>query len=261
MSMSYSNEDLAAAQACFAMASRLLYEEPAVEGVADQTAMRLFAAAPFGMDQPQERKGLERMDGWCLAARGKALDALKEKGIEPLDNEAAVEEALRDSPVFRESVDDLRREWLRLFVGLGAPEASCLESFYVEPNHHLFGKNTLAVREAYRRHGLQVEKLHAEPDDHLGLMLGFVSRLIEEEQASWSSGESEKRISLAREQEAFLCEHILPWLAPWRYAVATHASSDYFLGLGDFVFGLIACYAARFSIAFDEETQAFQRSK
>lgn len=261
MDMSYSNEDLAAAQACFAMASRLLYEEPTVEGVADQTALRLFAAAPFGMSQTQEREGLERMDAWCLAARGEALSALEEKGIEPSDDEAAEAETLRDSPVFRESVDSLRREWLRLFVGLGAPQASCLESFYVEPNHHLFGKNTLAVREAYRQHGLQVEKLHAEPDDHLGLMLGFVSRLIEEERTAWAADESEKRISLAHEQEAFLCEHILPWLAPWRYAVAAHASSDYFLGLGDFVFGLIACYAVRFSIAFDEETQAFRRCK
>lgn len=261
MDMSYSNEDLAAAQACFAMASRLLYEEPTVEGVADQTALRLFAAAPFGMDQPQEREGLERMDAWCLVAKGKALSTLEEKGIEPSDDEAAVAEALRDSPIFRESVDGLRREWLRLFVGLGAPEASCLESFYVEPNHHLFGKNTLAVREAYRRHGLQVERLHAEPDDHLGLMLGFVSRLIEEERTAQLADDVVGQTSLAHEQEAFLCEHVLPWLAPWRYAVAAHASSEYFLGLGDFVFGLIACYAARFSIAFDEETQAFRRSR
>ncbi|MFR5093067.1 MAG: molecular chaperone [Adlercreutzia equolifaciens] len=70
----------------------------------------------------------------------------------------------------------VRREMAaRLFVGLGTPEASCQESFYVEPNSHMFGKNVIAVREAYRRHGLEIERLHREPD-HLGLMLGFLSR-------------------------------------------------------------------------------------
>ena len=94
--------------------------------------------------------------------------------------EASADEAaarLVESPAFAEAVAELRREWLRLFVGLGTPEASCLESFYVEPNSHMFGKNVIAVREAYRRHGLEIERLHREPDDHLGLMLGFLSRL------------------------------------------------------------------------------------
>ena len=74
-----------------------------------------------------------------------------------MPEEASADEAaarLVESPAFAEAVAELRREWLRLFVGLGTPEASCLESFYVEPNSHMFGKNVIAVREAYRRHGL-----------------------------------------------------------------------------------------------------------
>ena len=73
---------------------------------------------------------------------------------------------------FDERVAALRREWLRLFVGAGTPDAPSWESFYRDPNSQLFSARTLEVREQYRRHGLQIERLHAEPDDHLGLMLG-----------------------------------------------------------------------------------------
>ena len=56
-------------------------------------------------------------------------------------------------------------------------------------------------------------------------------------------------------------EHVLPWLAPWRYAVEKHARTDYYRGVGTFVFGLAACYAERFGIRFDEEACAFKRRK
>ena len=142
----------------------------------------------------------------------------------------------------------LRREWLRLFVGAGTPDAPSWESFYRDPNSQLFSARTLEVRERYRRHGLQIERLYAEPDDHLGLMLGFVGHLIGLEAEA-----------LADEQESFLVEHVLPWLAAWRYSVDAHASSDYFRGAGAFVFGLCARYAQRFGVAFDREGQVFKR--
>ena len=65
---------------------------------------------------------------------------------------------------------------------------------------------------------------------------------------------------LRAEQEGFLEKHVLPWLAAWRYEVAKHAASDYYRGAGELAFGLCACYARRFGIAFDEEAQAFKRT-
>lgn len=253
MNTPFSPEDLAAAEVCFAVASSLLYDEPAVPVVAEQVASRQFAEAPFAGDNEYARNGLALLDAWCAEI---AKDADRVQAAPSSDAAALVE-----SPAFVEQVNGLRREWLRLFVGLGTPEASCLESFYVEPNSHMFGKNTLAVRAAYRRHGLQAEKLHAEPDDHLGLMLSFLAHLIREERAAVEAGDAETAAALSSEQEAFLAEHVLPWLAPWRYAVGKHARTDYFRGVGDFTFGLVACYAARFGIRFDGEAQAFKQGK
>ena len=184
MNTPFDSDTLAAAEVCFAVASQLLYLEPEIAPVAEQVASRQFASAPFGEGNDDERQGLHLLDGWCAVA----LNASE------VPEEASADEAaarLVESPAFAEAVAELRREWLRLFVGLGTPEASCLESFYVEPNSHMFGKNVIAVREAYRRHGLEIERLHREPDDHLGLMLGFLSRLMAEEREAVEAGDKD----------------------------------------------------------------------
>ena len=220
MNAPYNQDVLAAAEACFAQASQLLYCEPDAEVVADQVAERPFQNAPFGMDDADVREGMALMDAWCVAAAA-------------------------DEAGFDERVAALRREWLRLFVGAGTPDAPSWESFYRDPNSQLFSARTLEVRERYRRHGLQIERLYAEPDDHLGLMLGFVGHLIGLEAEALAVGDGAAAGEAADEQESFLVEHVLPWLAAWRYSVDAHASSDYFRGAGAFVFGLCARYAQR----------------
>lgn len=230
MSIPYDQETLACAEACFAAASRLLYCEPDDAEIAAQAEQCMFAEAPFGMDDACVRAGLAALDAWCA---------------EPLDDKR---------------VAALKREWFRLFVGAGTPDAPSWESFYVDPNSQLFSTSTLDVRAWYQRYGLQIERLHAEPDDHLGLMLGFVGHLVGLEAEALAEGDEPRAAELAHDQEAFLVEHVLPWLAAWRYAVREHAASDYFRGAGDLVFGLCARYARRFGIAFDEGRQAFKRA-
>ena len=248
-------EQLASAEVSLAVASSLLYVEPDPAEVAAQVATDQFSDAPFGTEDPFMAAGLAAMARWCAATR---TAVAVELGCDP---GTVGEEELLASSVFIEAVGALRREWLRLFAGAGAPEASCLESFYVEPNSHMFGKCTLAVRSCYRRHGLQVENFRREPDDHLGLMLGFLSRLVAEELAAREAGDAATAEALAAEQEAFLVDHVLPWLAPWRHAAASHAASDYFRGAGDLVFGLACAFAERFGIRFDGETRTFKQRK
>lgn len=232
----YDQETLSAAEACFAQASQVLYCEPSAETIAMQVAERPFQAAPFGMDDRHVQRGMALMDAWCVAS------------AEHVDS-------------FDECVADLKREWFRLFVGAGTPDAPCWESYYVDPNSQLFGKNTLEVREQYRRHGLQIERLHAEPDDHLGLMLGFVGHLVGLEADAIVAGDNVAARETASEQEVFLAQHVLPWLAVWHYAVGKQAASDYFRGAAEFVFGLCACYARRFGIMFDEDDRVFKRTR
>ena len=43
--------------------------------------------------------------------------------------------------------------------------------------------------------------------------------------------------------------------------IEKYARTDYYRGVGDFVFGLVACYAERFGVRFDGEASAFKRRK
>lgn len=238
MGISYSEDQLSSAEVVFAQASQLLYCEPDSQNVANCARSRMFATAPYGMESERVCHGLELMSSWLDEC---APDA--------------------DAAAFEDRMGSLRREWFRLFLGAGTPDAPCWESFYREPNSHLFGKRTLEVRDWYRRYGLQIEKLYSEPDDHLGLMLGFVSRLVALEADALAANDEEAACKAASEQEEFLSEHVLPWLAAWRYSVEKSATSDYFRGVGELVFGLCELYAGRFDVTFDEEAQVFKKAR
>lgn len=236
MDVKCDRETLAGAQLCFALASRLLYCEPDDAELTMQMEEHLFAEAPFGIEHPQVCEGLAAMDAWCADAATESPDARSER------------------------FSALRREWFRLFVGAGTPDAPSWESYYTDPNSQLFSVRTLEVRAWYQRYGLELERLHAELDDNLGLMLGFVSHLIDLEGEAMAAGDEARARTLADDEETFMTEHILPWLSAWRYSALKHATSAYFRGLVAFVFGLCACYAERFGVVFDEDAQAFKRA-
>lgn len=236
MSVSYGVDSLSAVEVCFAQASKLLYFEPSASDVSLQTVDHVFASAPYGMDDEDFRDSLKMIDTWLSE-------------VDPLV----------DASAFEERVAGLRREWFQLFLGPGTPSAPCWESFYREPNSHLFGERTLQVRAYYRRHGMQIENLRKEPDDHLGLMLGFVGYLVGAEADALFAKDTEKAAELAREQDDFMAEHVLPWLPAWKYGVDKYATSDYFRGVGQFVFGLCALYMQRFGVSLDAESNSFKR--
>lgn len=236
MDASYDVETLSAVEACFAQASKLLYCEPDNQETATQATNHMFAAVPYGADDPTISEGAALLENWLSE-------------VDP-DTEQAV---------FEERVAGLRREWFALFLGPGTPSAPCWSSYYREPNSHLFGERTLQVRAFYRRYGLQIENFRSEPDDHLGLMLGFVSHLAGTEADALLAGDVEKAAKLANEQDEFISEHILPWLPAWKYGVDKYATSDYFRGVGQFVFGLCVLYVQRFNVSFDADSNSFKR--
>lgn len=227
---------LSGAEVCFLMASTLIYQEPTVENIADQREDKTFASSPFAMDNPEVKKGLSLMEYWC-------------------------ETAPQNTDAFDEAVADLKREWFRLFVGAGTPDAPSWEGYHVDPNSQIMGPNTLEVRRWYQKYGLQIEHINREPDDNLGLMLGFMAHLIGCEADALAEGDTDKAAEISADVEVFLTDHILPWITTWHYDVEKHASSDYFRGVGDVVFGFCEATAAWFDITFDAKTNSFKRIK
>lgn len=224
------SEMLEGARLAFSFASQLVYLEPQEEMISSFCETRIFESSPFAAENQVVANGLQLLDGWCVRAAAGDLAA---------------------------EVKELRCEWLSLFGGAGTPQAPCWESYYVEPNSQLFGRATLDVRSWYRRYGLRIERLHNEPDDNLGLMLGFVGHLMGLESASAASGDVSAAIAAREAQREFMVEHVLPWLPAWRYLAAKYAKSEYYRGIADLVFGLVQEYVMRFGIVFRSEEDVF----
>lgn len=122
---------------------------------------QLFLAAP----NPELRGALQDDDA---LAEWPLTDPQSQRGIAMLRE--AVREGNLDSP------DSLQRDHLYLFTGIGKPLAQPFESPYLSKEGLLFDEQTVAVRQAYASHGLQVPNPRV-PDDHIGYEFAFVSHL------------------------------------------------------------------------------------
>ena len=114
-------------------------------------------------------------------------------------------------PVDYEAVE---QDYLRLFVGLGTPLAPPWESVWASDARLLFQRETLDVRYWYRSAGLQIARLHHEPDDHIGLELEFIGLLLERDDAQTAAD--------------FAREHPSAWVHRWADAVCMHASEGFY---------------------------------
>lgn len=227
--MDFDKGSLQAAQAAFGFAAGLVSQEPTEEWVQSCIDEKMFEGAPFGADDPAVDEGLSRLSSWCSSAEGDIA----------------------------ESTADIQREWLRLFVGLGSPEAPVWESYYTEPNSTMFGRSTLEVRAAYRAWGLEFERKAHEPDDALGIMLAFCSYLMGRELEAMDAFDATGAAKAASALEEFMVNHMLPWASAWRFLVGNHARTDYYRGVGELVFGLERSYARRFGIECNEKDGTF----
>ena len=99
--MGMNSEELASASVAFDLVARLVQCEPDETWIAQCVKVDAFSESPFGGDDPAVRGGLELLSSWCSNVQDPCIAA----------NEAA-------------------RDWLRLFAGVGTPEAPIVESVY-----------------------------------------------------------------------------------------------------------------------------------
>ena len=117
------------------------------------------------------------------------------------------------------AIDHLAQEYTTLFIGLERTLAPPYESVYLSRDHIMFERQTLEVRDYYKQAGLEIPRLHKEPDDHIGYELLFTSFLCGQDSTS-----AQETLSL------FLKDHLLQWAHMFVRRVWEHSTSDYFKG-------------------------------
>jgi TorA maturation chaperone TorD len=178
----------------------------------------VFSEAPFGEDQAETQIGIETLQRWTRENR----DGLDEQELKAL-------------------LDDQ----MRLFIGLGKVLAPVWESVYFSEKRLVFQEQTLAVREWYRRYGLEAQNSRQEPDDHIGLELIFAAHLANLALEALEKHEEPAFDSMLQAQRDFLNEHLLRWGPAWCRLVKRHAQTDFYRGLAHLTHGaLLACAEA-----------------
>lgn len=108
------------------------------------------------------------------------------------------------------------KEYQRLFLAPELP-VPLWESVWRSREKLLFTEETSAVRAWYRKHGLEIQQVGHEAEDHVGLELFFVGWLLDQQ--------------LTDEAEAFLCEHAGEWIPACCQALYEQARTPFWKAL------------------------------
>ncbi len=151
----------------------------------------------------------------------RALEAIKEGGRHATMNLA------------QGGSDELEVEYIRLFVGPGAPRVYPYASLYRDSMGLVMGPSVGEILEAYRRAGLTINTAFKDLPDHVAVELEFMARLCCEEAGAESAGRADVALRLKQEQRSFLDAHLAPWLPALCEGVIRETSSTIYRGFAE----------------------------
>lgn len=186
----------------------------------------VFAETPFAAEQPEAQQGIALLQRWSEASRGGLTD---------------------------EGFAALQKDYEGLFIGVGHVPVPSWESVYCNEQRLVFQTETLQVRGWYRQFGLQIERLHQEPDDHIGLELSFVAHMAGLALQAIEAGDVPMVDQLIQAQRDFLVEHLLRWGPAWAKLVIRLAGTDFFRGLGHLTYGALLAMAETVQVEMPRE--------
>jgi putative dimethyl sulfoxide reductase chaperone len=210
----------------FGLLGRALYNQPDKNWINSLIADEVFSEVPFSMDRPETKRGQELMQNWIR------------KNAEGIDEE---------------SFTELNADYTRLFVGVGKVLAPPWESVYFNEDRMVFQEQTLEVRNWYQRFGLELENLHREPDDHIGLEMTFVAFLAELAVKALDEQDADNYKLFVNAKRQFLSEHLLQWGLSWCELVKEHAKTEYYQGLGHLTLGALLAVIDQYDITIPKE--------
>jgi TorA maturation chaperone TorD len=214
------NEILTGEMLTFALLGKAFYVYPEPAWLESLVAEEVFADTPFASAQPQVVSALQLLQAWS-------------KNVTPT------------------SIDNVRTDYSRLFIGPGKVITPPWESVYFSVERLTFQRETLQVREWYRRFGLQAEKLYQEPDDHIGLELEFMAHLARLGLLALEQNDQAKFDQAIDAQKKFLTEHLGHWVLGWCEQVERNARTDFYRGIAMLTSGAVNEVAGVLSVSIE----------
>ncbi len=138
-----------------------------------------------------------------------------------------------------EVLNDVKEDYTALFIGPGHLLAPPWESVYRSKERLVFGNETLAVREFYARHDLQIPRLYKEPDDHIGYELGLLSNLCNQSIQCIQENNEDKLLYYLNEQKVFIQTHLLKWVPEFCEDIIKNCKTGFFSGIAGLTWFLL----------------------
>lgn len=140
----------------------------------------------------------------------------------------------------KEQFQALKRDYMHLFIGPEHVLVPFWESVYLSPDHILYERQTLEVRQQYRRFGMALPENNIEPDDHLGLELLFVAYLFRLALAAVEQEQQESLNTILAGIRSFFDAHLLLWAGDCLQGIIQHAETPFLQGIAHLTLGCLA---------------------
>jgi len=201
---------------------RVLFSYPERDWLKPILEHDLFDEVPFASEQPDVVSALALLGPWSNDHRGELA---------------------------QESLDQLRADYTRLFIGPDRVLAPPWESVHRSVDRLLFQEQTLQVREWYRRFGLEVANIYREPDDHVALELALLSHVAGLAAKAAEDRDEAALLRLIDAERDFLAQHPVNWVPEWSEMVVRQARTVFYRGVALLTRGAIAELAALLDVA------------
>ena len=196
----------------FDLCGRILFEELDRSWLQSLIEEEIFSEAPYAEEQDRTQEGLKYLQAWSE------------------ENKTGMSD---------DSFLNLRTDYTHMFVGVGKVLVPVWESVYLNEDRLVFQEETLKVRQWYRRFNLESEKLHQEPDDHIGLELLFLGHLAGLGLEALEKQDKKTLEEIMNAQRDFLDEHLLRWVFIWEELLLKEARTDFYRGIGMLAVGAV----------------------
>lgn len=113
-------------------------------------------------------------------------------------------------------VDEVRADYVSLFIGPKHKRAPPWESVYRTPERKVMGSPNAEVTRSYAARGVGFDGIGSRPADHVALELEFVALLLEREDPSEDEA-----------ARAFLDAHLLAWVPDLARDIALQATTPF----------------------------------
>ena len=180
---------------------------------------------------------LIEVDAEQLAAlKGLSFPYVAENSDAELDLQqgyALLEEALRETE--EEDLDELAADYAKIFLAAG--EASGKAAFpyasvYLDRKRAVGGDMDAKMRALYLARGRQPDpNCYRTTNDHIGLMLEYMSILCDEQSDSIEAKDAQRHKSLLNEQRGFLKDNLCSWVYSFTADIIKYAGLKFYPGI------------------------------